>query len=1152
VLHLHRSHRADALAAALAELLADPPADPFTRELIAVPTRGIERWLTQHLAGALGAADADGICAGVEFPFPGRVIDDALAAASDIDPATDPWQPDRLVWPLLEIVDAAIEEPWLSQLAVHLRAEPERRFARVAQLTRLLHGYGIRRPELIQTWARGEDWPAENAAWQAELWRRLRERIGVPSQAERLIPACARLRSEPGLIELPPRLALFGLTRLPPSYVAVLSALATGRDVHLLLLHPSAALWSQAQSALPDSSAPRRRADDPTASITRNRLLASWGRDVRELQTVLSAAGPIEDHPPPAPWAVATPTLLGRLQQDVRANQMPPGPPLPGRPEARVRLAPDDRSVQIHACHGRTRQVEVMREAILHRLAADPTLEPRDVIVMCPDVENFAPLIEATFGPVGDETGEDPLDLRVRLADRSLRQTNPLLGVLARLLELAGGRVTASEVLDLLDSGPLRRRFDCDDDDLDRIRAWITEAGVHWGVDTEHRAEYRLAEVPTGTWAAGLRRLLLGVAQGAADGRMYEGVLPVDDVQSGAIALAGRFAEFIDRLATTLADCARSHTVAGWAEVLASAAAHLTSVPDDEAWQQRELDRILGELTSGSETVTRPGGGPGTVQPGPAGSALSLAEARFLLADRLAGRPTRTNFRTGDLTVCTLQPMRSVPHRVVCLLGIDDGSFPRKAWHEGDDLLLADPHIGDRDSRAEDRQLLLDALMAAGEALIVTYSGNDERTNARRPPAVPIGELLDVIAATAIGSGGGDARAQVELRHPLQAFDPRNFRPGRLAGDQPWSFDAPALSGALAFDGARAGAPPFLATPLPPLDEGGVLALDELVAFFRHPVRGFLRQRLELSTFEASDELDDALPVELDGLERWKVGQRLLEASLAGRDVRATYLPEVAGGALPPGLLGQRVIEQTRPGATLLARQALAAGGDGEARSLEANVTLADGTRLAGTVSGVRGNVLLTVSYSRLRAAQRLESWIRLLALTAAHPEVPFEAVTVGRPAGGGTGASIARIGQLARLPQDRRAFALNELTRLTVIRARGLREPLPLPCETGALYAADRLGSGASAPERALAAAESAWCSTFDFDRGEWWEREDREPEHVLAFGGELPLLCVYALVPGADENGEGWPADEPSRFGRYAVALWKPLLERERVSVV
>lgn len=218
MLHLHRSERADVLADALAVLLADGPADPFATELVAVPTRGIERWLTQRLSAQLGAGDGgDGVCAGVEFPFPGRVLGDALARASGIEPDADPWHPERMVWPLLELIDAALEEPWLAQLAVHLRQEPERRFARVAQIARLFHGYGIRRPALIEAWARGEDWPHENAAWQAELWRRLRERIGLPSEAERMAPACARLRAEPELAALPERFALFGLTRLPPA-----------------------------------------------------------------------------------------------------------------------------------------------------------------------------------------------------------------------------------------------------------------------------------------------------------------------------------------------------------------------------------------------------------------------------------------------------------------------------------------------------------------------------------------------------------------------------------------------------------------------------------------------------------------------------------------------------------------------------------------------------------------------------------------------------------------------------------------------------------------------------------------------------------------------------------------------------------------------
>ena len=219
--------------------------------------------------------------------------------------------------------------------------------------------------------------------------------------------------------------------------------------------------------------------------------------------------------------------------------------------------------------------------------------------------------------------------------------------------------------------------------------------------------------------------------------------------------------------------------------------------------------------------------------------------------ERLEGRPTRANFRTGHLTVCTLLPMRSVPHRVVCLLGLDDGAFPRKAPRDGDDLMLERPHVGERDPRSEDRQLLLDALLAASERLIVTYTGNDERTNAPRPPAVPVGELLDAVDATVRCEDGQLARERVVVRHPLQPFDPRNFIAGHIAGRHPWSFDGAALAGARALAGPRSEPPSVPAGPLPSR-ASGVVELADLVRFVEHPVRAFLRQRLGISLYSAS------------------------------------------------------------------------------------------------------------------------------------------------------------------------------------------------------------------------------------------------------------------------------------------------------------
>jgi exodeoxyribonuclease V gamma subunit len=954
MLHLHRSNRADGLIGALRELLAEAPADPFAPEVVAVPTRGMERWIAQQLSAQLGAGDGrtDGVCANVLFPTPRRLVGDAVAAASGVDADTDPWRPERSVWPLLDVVDQCLAEPWLELLAIHLggpvadEADPlkrSRRFATVRHLADLFDDYALHRPPMVRAWARGEDAGADSAtaAWQSRLWRCLRERIGQPGPAERLAQACAAMEASADAVALPPRLSLFGLTRVPAGYRDVLEALAARRDVHLFLLHPSPALWRTLAEHAPASDA---RRDDRSAELTTNRLLASWGRDVREMQLVLQRA-PHADHEHPVAPADAT-TLLGRVQAAVREDVMPDGGGAP------------DRSIEIHACHGRARQVEVLRDAILHLLQGDATLEPRDVVVMCPDIETFAPLVHATFGA---PAGEDGPDLRVRLADRSLRQTNPVLGAIGALLDLADDRVTASQVLDLAGREPVRRRFHLDDDDLARLEEWVGESGIRWGLDAGHRGSFKLQRVGQGTWRTGLDRVLVGVTMTEAERRLFEDVLPLDDVDSAAIDLAGRLAELVDRLHRTIEALGTPKPVAAWTETLRQAADLLTRTTDRDAWQRAELDRMLGDLAD---------------EAGGTQLDLSLGEVRALLADRLQGRPTRANFRTGHLTFCTLVPMRSVPHRVVCLLGLDDNVFPRKAPRDGDDLRLDDPHLGERDPRAEDRQLLLDAVMAAGERLVVTYTGNDERTNAVRPPAVPVGELLDVVER----AGGPEARDSVVVHHPLQPFNPVNFTPGKVKGDGPWSFDRVTLAGAERLTMERREREAFLPSRLPPLAEP-MVELDDLLRFVRHPVRAFLRQRLGLSLGDFSNEVEDALPVELDALEKWGVGQRILEGRLEGCDARAVCLAEIARGHLPPGVLGRPVLDEVFTAAEQIVRQALALLGDVPATSADVRVDLRDGRALTGTVTGLRGERVQTTTYSRVGANHRLDACVVVLAL---------------------------------------------------------------------------------------------------------------------------------------------------------------------------
>ncbi|WP_369824586.1 exodeoxyribonuclease V subunit gamma [Cellulosimicrobium sp. CUA-896] len=659
MLHVHRSERADALVGPLARVLADPLDDPFATDVVAVPTRGVERWLAQRLSHFLGADGASGVCANVDFRGPRRLVEQVVADLTGVEPEDDPWRPERLAWSVLEVLDAHLGDPWAAPLARYV-GEPgdevrrARRLTLARRLAGLLVDYARQRPEVVRAWsqpARGTVGGSAHAApddlaWQPELWRRLLDRVPAPDPARRVEDAVAALLADPTAVELPPRLSVYGPTRLPEDELRVLRALAEHRDVHLWLVHPSPALWDtvaahatappQISTAGGAGGERPRRADLPT--FAQHPLLASTARDAVELQLRLHGAD--ESHhaagPPPA-------TLLGALQSALRADA----------PDGAHVLDPADRSVQVLSCHGRARQVEVLRETLVGLFAADPTLQARDVIVLCPDVETFAPLVTASFGAV-PELGEDAHPgqrLRVSLADRGAASANPVLGLLEALLRHADGRVTASEVLDLAASAPVRRRFRFSDDEIDRLRQWAVDAGVHWGEDGARRSRFGVdPRVRQGTWDAALDRILLGAAMADEDARFVGPALPLDDVGSTDVDLAGRLAELVARMSEVLQALDGVHPLHHWLDALDRAVTLLAEAPPTEAWQVGAARRLLGDVRAA-------GSAHGDVP-------LRLADVRAVLDDRLAGRPTRAGFRTGALTVCSLEPMRSVPHRV--------------------------------------------------------------------------------------------------------------------------------------------------------------------------------------------------------------------------------------------------------------------------------------------------------------------------------------------------------------------------------------------------------------------------------------------------------------------------------------------------------
>jgi len=1145
MLHIHRSARADQLLAALTGIISAPVQDALSPEVICVPSRGIERWISHGIASAVG------VSANTRFPSPQALVEQAIAESTGRNRADDPWVNGQLLWAIGEVIDDNMSSPWLALVANQInrgqidfdgdvRQPRTDRVATFQYIRDLFLTYHWMRPEMVLAWRDGRDVGptdtplAARNGWQSRLWREVRERLDVPSPPELLVAATEKIAAGSVTLDLPERISGFGLTRLPSSVLSVLAAISTSRDVHLFALHPSAVLWNDIDAELttgdPTAQA-RTRIADTTVGLTRNSMLTSWGRDSRELQLVLRSTNvATRDHFYPGEEdgdGSATNTVLHRLQRAIQRNEddevagvvdLGHDATRRSNPVDGAMTERGDTSLQVHSCHGPVRQVQVMRDAILHELRSDPTLEPRDIVIMCPDVETFAPHIDAVFG--------DFQDLRVRIADQSVLTTNPMISAVMALLELADSRCTASDVIGFLHLDPVRAKFELTDESLERLEGWITSSGVRWGIDERHRERWGLHDISVNTWKSGVDRILAGVVMADEDQRVIGSIRPLDDVPSTDIDLAGQLAEFVSRLSSLVRQLSQTFEVGVGFALIRDATESLMSATGEKEWQTIALRQLLEEL----ELAT-----------GPVGLSMrvSLNEFNDIVAEKLSGRPTRTNFRSGDITVCTLTPMRSVPHRVVALLGLDDGAFPRKGRARGDDLTRIQPLVGDHDVRGEDRQLLLDALLAARDCLIITYSGRSERTNEHLAPAVPLAELLTTLRRVT----GAGKDSDVVVSHPLQPFDPRNFEKGTLRADQPWGFDQAAFDGAKQAGRVLSSRPPFWTGSAATRDVEAV-SIDELVRFFQHPVKEFTTRRLNVRFQDFENDVIDELSLELDSLALWALGERLLNVLISETEESAPSAglrwinAEKAAGTLPPGDLATAKIRGVYREVSKIARQVRQQRSGHDVASRAIRVQADCGVLVYGSVSGVCGSRIVDSSFSRLlqsgssgssvpKAKPRIAAWIRLLALAASYPSEDFTARVVGRGASGSAGSAVAL--SVLSAPPDA-AYVLSSLVEVYLA---GMREPLPLFSESSQASAtarrmrqAGQAGQLGRAVERAV---KPVWESSYG------WPREDQDPYIARFFPGvRVDQLCA---------NDE---------FIDLAEQFWTPLLSNEQTGPV
>lgn len=1193
----------EVLADRLADELARPLADPLTPELVAVPADGIRSWLTARLADRLGATDGvtdgangsgagDGVVANVRFVFPGGLVRRALGRSTP----SDPWSVGPLTWAVHDVLHGD------GARAASLGIDAD--LVRCRSIADLFDRYALHRPTMIRRWENGADVDQSNdplpahLRWQPTLWRALVERLGAPSDVAATAIDAAALAAGRLVPDVPERVFLVGLAGLPAPHLQVLAALANQVDVHVLAPAPSSAVWErlhQHSRAVP-LVLPLARDRDETVALSAHPLGRTWGRAAREAHLLLvgtavetdavidrtdvdagvdagvdadvdAGAGLDGDRDPP--------TLLARLQHDLRHDRPPPGAPAAdavGAVDAvdrRAVRAEHDRSVQWHTCHGAARQADVLRDAVAHLLeervdeqageSADgqdgrapsrPRYEPRDITVLCPDVGAFAPLVDAAFR--GDPAHGVPT-IPLRVADRSLRQQNPVLDAAAALLDLLDGRFRVSQVLAFAGLEPVARRFGFGPAELEMLSAWAVATNVHWGADAAGQARVGLPDdLGAFTWRDGLDQLLVGAAMSdpamaAAAGHVPAddatgavrfgpgSTVPVSDVESDAVAVAGALADLVHELELAVRALTADTSADQWCRALGDAADALFHVDDVDSWQRRDLDVELAGFVSdaavGDEPVT---------------AEVPAAQLATLLADRLTGRPGRVRFGSGAVTLSSLTAQRGVPSPVVCLLGLD-GDLGGGSGVAADDLMAMAPCVGDRDARGEVRAQLLDAVLAAGDRLLIFSNGADVRTNANVPAAVPLAELADVIDATVRPDGPSrPATRSLTIRHPRHPWAEANFVPGALADDRPWGFDRAACAAARARR-AQGPEPALLPAPLDATD-GDVVSLAEVVEAACNPARTLVNRRLGVTLPRDAVPPSDQLPLELDGLERWQVAVSQLGVRRASGAAWSDHhdvweAAQRRSGAVPPLEAGRRALD-TATGAVdeliehleaecgLLAYELPASvpidvdltdvdlahddpvpGGltDGDrpdGRRADRPAT-ASPRRLVGAVHGVAGDLVVDVSPSRVLADRVLAMWVRLAALSAADPRRTMRGVVIGRHA--------TRKGMATHRLSLRGSHVTREVLDVVVdLHRRATCDLVPaFPRTMRCLHERDRKG------------ASSAWSS----DRG----GEGHDEWIVMALGA-VQLDALLAEPPRDDET---W-ANAPSRIEQWSERIW------------
>jgi exodeoxyribonuclease V gamma subunit len=966
MLFLHRNNRMEHLLEELGDVFSSKRPQIFRPEVIVVQSLGMERWLSMGLCRRFR------IWANAEHPFPRAFIERALEAVLGPVAPERCWTREAMTFHLAALMKELPEDPSFSALRRYLRerSDAESRIELSSEIADAFDQAQIYRPEWFLDWASQSTDTVEND-FRPALFRLLEARLGPHHFPQRYRELLEKLPTiDVAKVDLPSRVCLFAVAAMPPAFLRIFDAISQQLPVHWFLLTASREYLGEefshrefARLALKGSAAPNEQAQMQP-------VLASFGRMMRDLGRLIERDCVYEDAGSSEFYTSSNGSVLQTLQADLCVL---------GRRGASLALRPlplreDDQSLQVHVCHGPRRELEVVKEILLDAFEKDSELKPEEVIVLLRDVEVYAPLVDAVFSA---ERGQ-PSFIPYTLADRAIGAGNGVADALRQFLDCVGRRITVTDLENLIEHNVLLRKFEIEPSSVPKIQTWLARLGARWGADVAERKREGLPEQPEHTLKFALSRLVLGASMSSETDEPFLGRMPFD-VEGDDAVLAGRFVECVTTLLDTRERFTIHKTFTDWQTELATMVDSLFVVPPELSWQLTEV-RTAIRATCQDAVVAN------------FDDRVPVRTVATRLGRHFENTRSARAFLSGGVTFCAMLPMRGIPAKIVVMLGLDDGNFPRTTKGSSFDAIAREPQIGDRLVREEDRHLFLESLLAARQRFILTYVGRSARDDSPKPPSVVIEELLNVVDESFyIDTSGGEnskietgsstrrASERLVVLHPMHAHSPRYFdgTDRRLLQSSSYAFCA-----AQAVQKAKYQTKRGMLEALSPIHLED-LRLVTFERFWDCPGEALYQSRLLGRTTQIKPKVEDFDPLELAGLDRYKLSTEQFLALGSERAKLNLFSRWKASGQSPAGNLGSLAFDENYDRVRTVGAVVnwLACGKT--QRTVLLSLRLGN-VKLMGYVGELYGDKRIDWGVSSLKPKFRLRAWIRHLTLCAA------------------------------------------------------------------------------------------------------------------------------------------------------------------------